>query len=386
MKLLFIEWNSFGNQDILEAFNEMNIQVSIFPFEKSEPRVDPHVSALLSLKIKQEHPDLVFSFNYFPLISNVCKETGVPYYAWVYDSPYVLLYSYTLINPCNHIYLFDKEQYLEFANAGAKTVHYLPLAVNAKRLGSLSQAPAIQQQYRSDIAFVGSLYTEKHNFFDRMKNLPEHTRGYLAGLMESQLKVFGYNFIKECLPSDIMDDLKANLPLAPNTDGVETYEYLFSQYVINRKITAIERDRYLKAIACKQPLDLYTPDQSYAVKGITNHGPVDYYDGMPYVFQNAKINLNISLRSIQSGIPLRALDIMGCGGFLLTNFQADFLDYFIPDEDFVYYESEQDLLNKIDFYLIHDAERKKIAASGQQKVLQNFSYVNQLQKMFSDLF
>lgn len=54
-------------------------------------------------------------------------------------------------------------------------------------------------------------------------------------------------------------------------------------------------------------------------------GAVDYYEVMPHVFKQSKINLNITLRSIQSGMPLRAWDIMGAGGFLLSNYQADFL-------------------------------------------------------------
>ena len=38
------------------------------------------------------------------------------------------------------------------------------------------------------------------------------------------------------------------------------------------------------------------------------------------MFANSKVNLNITLRNIKTGIPLRALDIMGAGGFLLTNY------------------------------------------------------------------
>lgn len=30
----------------------------------------------------------------------------------------------------------------------------------------------------------------------------------------------------------------------------------------------------------------------------------------------------------------------------MTNFQADLLDYFVPDEDFVYYEDESDMIKK----------------------------------------
>ena len=41
------------------------------------------------------------------------------------------------------------------------------------------------------------------------------------------------------------------------------------------------------------------------------------------------------------------MDIMGSGGFLLTNYQEDFLDDFQPGEDLVFYESEDDFLDKI---------------------------------------
>ena len=57
------------------------------------------------------------------------------------------------------------------------------------------------------------------------------------------------------------------------------------------------------------------------------------------------------------------MDIMGSGGFLLTNYQEDFLDDFQPGEDLVFYESEDDFLGKITYYLSHDAERRQIAAN-----------------------
>lgn len=48
--------------------------------------------------------------------------------------------------------------------------------------------------------------------------------------------------------------------------------------------------------------------QSMPKPGIDNlkvHGPVDYYKQMPYIFKLSDINLNISLKSIRTGIPLR---------------------------------------------------------------------------------
>ena len=132
-------------------------------------------------------------------------------------------------------------------------------------------------------------------------------------------------------------------------------------------------------------LDLYTPDEKLKLEGCVNHGPVDYYDFAPYVFKEAKINLNVSLRSIIAGIPLRGFDILGAGGFLLTNYQSDFLNFFVPGEDFDYFESKSDLMDKISFYLSHDEARAQIAENGFRKVAAQHTYRHRAEEMLSFL-
>lgn len=383
MKILFIEWASFGNADIKEAFIAEGHTFTCFPFSNRDGRKDMEIETELSGAFIRETPDVVFSFNYFPVISQVCRKNDIKYISWIYDSPYVMLYSYTALNPCNTIYVFDKELYLEFHNAGINTVHYMPMAANVERLDRMTMT-ASTNSFLYNISFVGSLYTEQHNFYDRMTSLSDYTKGYLEALMAAQMKVQGYNFIQESL-APIMDDLYKALPMDPNPDGVESREYLYAQYVINRKITGLERAELLTAIAEYHALDLFTHDNSFWGKNLHNHGTVDYYQQMPLVFKQSRINLNISLRSIKSGIPLRAFDIMGSGGFLLSNFQADFLDDFVPGVDFVYYESKEDLLYKIDYYLCHEEERTEIARNGHDKVADGHTFRHRVREMLNSL-
>lgn len=388
MKILFIEWASFGNQDIKEAFTAEGHTVVCYPFSNKDARRDAELEADFTSFLRKETPDIVFSFNYFPVISNVCKKENIRYISWIYDSPYVMLYSYTVINPCNVIYVFDKELYMEFHSAGIQTVHYMPMAANAERLDRIRPSGAdassisgtAQFPYLYDISFVGSLYTEEHNFFDRMTTLSDYTRGYLDAIMSAQMKVQGYNFIQESL-SPIIDDLYQALPMDPNPDGVESREYLYAQYVINRKITGLERESLIRTITEHFHFDLFTPNSNFSMPNLTNHGTVDYYQQMPLVFKQSKINLNITLRSIKSGIPLRAFDILGSGGFLLSNFQSDFLDDFIPGEDFVYYESKENLLQKINYYLKHEEERAAIAKNGHDKVAAAHTFRDRIREM-----
>ena len=379
MTILYIEWNSFGNEDMKEAFQTEGHTLICFPFSNKEGRHDETVESSIMGVLRKKAPDIVFSFNYFPLISNVCKKADIPYISWVYDSPYVMLYSYTVINPCNTIYVFDKELCLEFARSGIHTVQYLPMAANTERLDRLCPVPA-QIPILYDISFVGSLYTEKHNFFFLLTTLGGYTKGYLDALMSMQMHIQGYNFIQDSL-SPIMEDLYQALPMDPNTDGVETREYLYAQYVINRKITGLERAELLRAITRHYAMDLFTHDRSYSMPNLTNHGPVDNVIQMPLVFKQSRINLNISLRSIKSGIPQRAFDIMGSGGFLLSNYQADFLYDFIPGKDFDYYESKEDLLAKIDYYLSHEDERQAIAGNGHDKIAAAHTYRHRVREM-----
>ncbi|MCM1124125.1 MAG: DUF3880 domain-containing protein [Eubacterium sp.] len=391
MKILFIEWDSFCRQDMKDAFTAEGHTVVPFPFSNNGTRRDAKIEAELTSAIRREIPDVVFSFNYFPLISIVCNAEDIRYISWIYDSPYIMLYSYTVIHPCNTIYVFDKELYMEFHNAGIETVHYMPMAANTDRLNQLTlptqsgmphPSTAACMPYLYNISFVGSLYTEEHNFFDRMTTLSDYTRGYLDAIMSAQMKVQGYNFIQESI-APIMDDLYHALPMDPNPDGVESREYFYAQYVINRKITGLERADLIRAIARQFPLDLFTPNRNFTMPNLTNHGTVDYYEQTPLVFKQSKINLNISLRSIKSGIPLRAFDIMGSGGFLLTNFQADFLDDFRPGEDFEYYESRDDLIDKISYYLTHEEERTAIARNGHDKISKNHTFRHRVREMFS---
>lgn len=379
MKILFIEWASFGNADMKDAFIKEGHQVICFPFSNKDARRDAEIESELTKKLRETTPDAVFSFNYFPLVSNVCKRENLPYLSWIYDSPYVLLYSYTAINPCNAIYVFDKALCREFNDAGIKTVHYLPMAANTERLDAFGFPEPLY-----DVSFVGSLYNEAHNFYDRMESLSDYAKGYLEGLMHAQMHVQGYNFIQESL-SPIMEELYQALPMEPNPDGVETREYLYAQYVVNRKLTGMERLRLLRAITKRHTLDLFTLDPAFSLPNLRNHGTTDYYAEMPRVFKKSRINLNISLRSIKSGIPLRAFDIMGAGGFLLSNYQEDFLENFTPGVDFEYYESESDLLQKLDYYLSHEEERAAIAKNGHDKVASAHTYRDRVREMLSGL-
>ncbi len=383
MKVLYLDWPCFGRDDVLACFeNDFGFEVVKFIQKDYTERRSADFDAAFDEAVAAGDIDFCFSYNFFPLMAEGCKRHNIKYISLIYDSPFVKLYSYTVAYPTNYVFLFDFELYRTLKEGGIDTVYYMVLPVNSEKIHEMIKKPYDKSRTACDISFVGNLYNEDHNIFDRMyEKLDEHTRGYIDGVMQAQLQVSGYSFVESVLTDDIVKKLNAAEPYVPNPDGVETLPYVYADYYLARKMTSMERIKLLNAVADRFDLRLFTLNPKAAVKNAHNMGTTDYYNEMPLVFHDSRINLNITLRSIKSGIPLRCMDILGAGGFLMTNYQADMLSFFVPGEDFVYFEDEADLLKKCEYYLAHEDERAAIAQNGHRKARDNHSY----RKAFSEM-
>ena len=91
----------------------------------------------------------------------------------------------------------------------------------------------------------------------------------------------------------------------------------------------------------------------------------------------------MSLKCIQSGIPLRCIEVMGCGGFLISNYQPEIMEYMKIGEECEVYESLEDLYNKTKFYMKHDDIRNKIAQKGLERIQKDFTFENRINTIFN---
>ena len=116
-----------------------------------------------------------------------------------------------------------------------------------------------------------------------------------------------------------------------------------------------------------------------------NLGYADYEQQMPLVFYKSKININLTLRTIQSGIPLRAMDILASGGFLLSDYRPELAEFFRDGEEVVLARTPGEMAEKIEWYLAHDEERERVAANGQQAALERFGTERVFNRMIREL-
>ena len=119
---------------------------------------------------------------------------------------------------------------------------------------------------------------------------------------------------------------------------------------------------------------------------IHNHGFAKTATEMPVIFHESKINLNITAKSIRSGLSLRIFDVLGCEGFLITNYQAELPEHFNIGEDLEAYDSLDDLITKCEYYLTHEKDRLEIAHNGFEKVKQYHTYDTRLTQILEKAF
>ena len=385
MHILMYRWKAYNYRDIEQTFLLLGHTVDNIEQELGSYDVSPEFERVIEEKIRGTHYDMVFTVNYFPLISNVCERTGVKYVSWTCDNPLISMYHESVFLGCNYIFTFDKTNYLEFRGMGVKHIWYLPLAVDTERMDALLGAPerrnatqdSEMRKYRGDVAFVGSFY--ERNSYDKIKNrLPEYLRGYFDAVMEAQLNISGANIVEPMLTTNILEQLQEYFQLEKSEGSFSDLGLIFQTTVLGFKIAEIERRRALIELSKHYRVNVYSNSDVSDLLRIQYCGSVDYWSEMPKVFRMSKINLNFTIPNIKSGIPLRIWDVLGCGGFLLTNYQAEIPYYFKEGEDLVCFDGLEDLCEKVGYYLEHEEERKRIAWNGYRKVREKHSYIERI--------
>lgn len=389
MNILFYRYGSICEPDIIASFKHLGFNITEDTREVYNKQLLPSdcIKGLNEL-LKQDTYSFIFSINFFPSVSDVCNIWGIPYLCLIVDSPVLELFSTSLANPCNKVFLFDRQLYNDFHHINPDGIFHIPLATNVRdNYATATMASAADRaRFSSDISFIGSLYSEKCLY--NQITLPEKMRGYVDGLIEAQLLVYGYNFIEECVTPELIEafcKVRPELINFPDSMKVDT-KAVIAQHIISVKVAEQERLRYLKVLSEHFNVDLYTGSDTSSMPLIHNRGFAKTNTEMPIIFHQSKINLNLTAKSIRSGLSLRIFDVLGCEGFLITNYQAELPEHFNIGEDLEAYTSLDDLMGKCEYYLSHNKERQEIAHNGFEKVKKYHTYDIRLTQMLEIAF
>lgn len=146
-----------------------------------------------------------------------------------------------------------------------------------------------------------------------------------------------------------------------------------------------KRIALLEAIARELPVELYLS----SLKGIPSNSPLharmrgevwgrEMYD----ILRRSKITLNSHIDAARGMAGnMRLYEATGVGTFLLTDNLPNLPTLFQPGVHVGTYDSDEDCIAKIKYYLAHDTEREAIAQAGQRHTHQNHIYRKRIEEM-----
>lgn len=378
-RILYVETVEIGLLDIPRTLDELGYSVFKASLAVRAQTYDDAAKERLLVAIRDVEADYVITYDFVESVAEACYLSDVPYIAWVYDAPQKELYTRYAQYDSNYIFVFDSSQRQRLSDIGIKNVFYIPLAIHAKKVElALKRGKENQKEQETscDISFVGQLYKIDSNE-EILSATPDYIRNSLENSMEkSFLKWDGPSF-----HGNMESEAISYLSSIDSNNVLETYPYISLQFfyeaaVTGRILANRERVYILNNLSKDFDVNFYTFDKdiSQLSSDVKVHPGVKYDYEVSNIYSNSKINLNISLHCIETGASQRILDCMAAGGFMLSNYQSDLVEMFVPGEEIAIYHTYEELVQQISYYLEHEDERCAIAKRGQKKVLKKYNF------------
>ncbi len=386
-RILFVHSDMIILGLVMAALIEMGHEVMELKHKVKIAKLEPSDIEIVRKELEHGFYDLVMTYDFVEAVSYACQNEGVKYCSWVYDSPLLNLYAKSAKNDVNYICVFDRKQYERLKDNRFKHLAYFPLAAGTGWFGTINITEEDEKDYNADVTFVGNLYS-KRGFETIFQDAPSR---YLEEayriINEHNCQWDGTNRLFGKASEELISHM-----ISKESPSFFDYYNIDKRYYCESvrlagKCNEVERVTLLNEIAQRHKVVLYTSHtENDELKNVDVRSAVGYVTEMPKIFYLSKININISSRSIESGIPQRVWDILAVGGFCLTNYQPELEEYFEIGKDLEVYHNKEEMMYKIAYYLKNEKERMRIAINGYKKVRQKHTYEKRMGAVLAWIF
>ena len=88
-----------------------------------------------------------------------------------------------------------------------------------------------------------------------------------------------------------------------------------------------------------------------------------------------------ALPNIRKSMSARMYTAVGCGAFYLCQHVEGIEEVLVPGKEIVTFQSEQEMIDMIRYYLKNDKDRKRIAETGRDRILKDHTYEIRIREM-----
>lgn len=349
----------------IEGFNQLGHTTKVLDLD--------HIDiATIRRELDRFRPDLIFANNHPGLDPQLTDELKIPQASWFEDDPFYWVRKGD-ISPYRVLFIYDKAYIPKLKDLGFKHVYLLPLCTNPYHF---KEGRPSSESY--DLSFAGGSYYKSFEIIE----------GFLKKWADPKIREITYEAIR--LQSDnlslhiydilevVQDKHQYSIPFVDEEGRI-----MFGR-ILASGATSIYRGKIINSLD-GFALNLYG-DEGW--RKIIKGNNIRFFDSLPYeelprLFIASKINLNLATTPIKTTLTQRPFDILACGGFVLTDYRQDIGSLLEIDEEIVCFRNEEELKEKIGYFLKSPKERKRISRRGKERVLKEHTYRHRMEKLIS---
>ncbi|GAB2694253.1 spore maturation protein cgeB [Paenibacillus thermoaerophilus] len=275
--------------------------------------------------VLRERPDLVICLDGIAMdLKQIdrIRSAGFRTAVWLTDDPYFTDVTSKIALHFDYVFTLELNCVEFYKQIGCPQVHYLPLAADT----AMFRPRRVEPGLRRDVSFIGSGYWNRVRAIDAVSPYLAAKRVRFVGQWWNRLRSY----------KRFARDIELNRWLLPQDTAAA---YNGSKIVLN-----IHR-----------------------------------------AHDDASYNNNRLLIPAVSPNP-RTFEIAACGAFQLTDVREDIVRFYVPGEEIVTYQSPEDMVAKIEYYLTHESERREIAIRALRKTLEQHTYPKRLAELLRIVF
>ncbi len=384
MKAIFYDSDMIVSEGILYGLIETGVDVTrseliVMLDDLNEEQID-----VIAKEVKEYNFAISRSFSVN--IAEGCHIAETCYISWSYDSPVRALYRKEALYPTNRVFVFDKKQLVRLREIGMENVYYEPLAANMTKAALINITDDDILRFERDVSFIGSIYDK--GFYDAFMNEAPMCLDECESLFAKYLCSWDGSVIFDELSEECIKKLYAIVSKENREFYSLSDRFLTEVIILSYELSRRDRIEILNASAdhFTTVVHTYDPEKYAGVIKADLRPPVEMYsDDLFRIYAASKINLNVTLRSIESGVPQRVFDILSVGGFVMSNYQEEAAELFEPDKEIVMFGSTEEFIDKARYYIANEKKRLEIGARGYLKCRDKYNYANAVKSMLSKL-
>ena len=273
---------------------------------------------------KKHRPDYVLVLNGVVLpIEQVkaIRNLGIKTAVWFTDDPYYTDWTVEIAPHYDVVFTLETNCVALYRKIGCKKVYLMPFAADPKQFSPKS----VPSKYYSDICFLGTAYWNRVELFEKLLPNLQNYKVVLIGWWWDRLKNYA--------------SFKSNIRLG----------------------------------------SWLTPEETSS-----------YYNGAKIVLNMHRLADDDSLNHNGRKTPAhsvnpRTFEINGCATLQMVDDRQELAKHYLPGKEVVTFQSAEQLLKRIHYYLEHEEERREIALKGYVRTLKENTYRRRVSQLLTTL-